>query len=282
MDDWLPERHLARFVVEVIEQLDLSPFVKAYRGSGSAAHHPSVLLGLLIYGYATGVYSSRKLERASYDSVAFRFVAANDHRDHDTIATFRRRFLTEIEQLFVEVLLLARQAGMVKLGTSSLWNKCLIRLTSVMTICLRGQFYVEQFESLFLCWRGLCQDRHALLLAVTDGVSGQSGEIGEKRAEAVHRQPVVGFLRGGLSSGGRRDLGLGHGREALGLGRVALVVVEQHRRERPAHVPFEMIGQHAEENMGAHARADPVMDRADLDVDGLQAAEGALDTARLL
>ena len=101
VDDWLPERHLARFVVEVIEQLDLSPFVKAYRGSGSAAHHPSVLLGLLIYGYATGVYSSRKLERATYDSVAFRFIAANDHPDHDTIATFRRRFLTEIEQLFV-------------------------------------------------------------------------------------------------------------------------------------------------------------------------------------
>ena len=120
VDDWLPERHLARFVVEVIEQLDLSPFVKAYRGSGSAAHHPSVLLGLLIYGYASGVYSSRKLERATYDSVAFRFIAANDHPDHDTIATFRRRFLTEIEQLFVEVLLLARQAGMLKLGTVAL------------------------------------------------------------------------------------------------------------------------------------------------------------------
>ena len=120
VDDWLPERHLARFVVEVIEQLDLSPFVKAYRGSGSAAHHPSVLLGLLIYGYATGVFSSRKLERASYDSVAFRFIAANDHPDHDTIAVFRRRFLDRIEALFVEVLLLARQAGMVKLGTVAL------------------------------------------------------------------------------------------------------------------------------------------------------------------
>ncbi len=93
VDEWLPDRHLARFVVDVLEQLDLSAFVKAYRGSGSAAHHPSVLLGLLIYGYATGVHSSRKLERASYDSVAFRFIAANDHPDHDTIATFRRRFL---------------------------------------------------------------------------------------------------------------------------------------------------------------------------------------------
>ena len=86
VEEWLPERHLARFVVEVIEQLDLSAFVKAYRGSGSASYHPSMLLGLLVYGYATGVFSSRKLERATYDSVAFRFIAANDHPDHDTIA----------------------------------------------------------------------------------------------------------------------------------------------------------------------------------------------------
>ena len=76
VEEWLPERHLARFVVEVIEQLDLSAFVKAYRGSGSASYHPSMLLGLLVYGYATGVFSSRKLERATYDSVAFRFIAA--------------------------------------------------------------------------------------------------------------------------------------------------------------------------------------------------------------
>jgi transposase len=120
VDEWLPERHLARFVVEVIERLDLSAMVKAYRGSGSASYHPSVLLGLLVYGYATGVFSSRQLERASYDSVAFRFIAANDHPDHDTIATFRRRFLKQIEGLFVQVLMLAREAGVLKLGTVAL------------------------------------------------------------------------------------------------------------------------------------------------------------------
>ena len=120
VDDWLPEQHLARFVVEVIDQLNLSAMVKAYRGSGSASYHPSVLLGLLVYGYATGVFSSRKLERATYDSVAFRFIAANDHPDHDTIATFRRRFLTEIETLFVGVLVLAREMGMLQLGTVAL------------------------------------------------------------------------------------------------------------------------------------------------------------------
>src|SRR5829696_8681288 len=120
VDDWLPERHLARFVVEVIDRLDLSAMSRSYRGTGSASYHPSVLLGLLVYGYATGVFSSRKLERATYDSVAFRLIAANDHPDHDTIATFRRRFLKEIEALFVGVLLLAREMGVLQLGTVAL------------------------------------------------------------------------------------------------------------------------------------------------------------------
>jgi transposase len=120
LDEWLPERHLARFVVEVIDGLDLSAMVTSYRGAGSAGYHPALLLGLLVYGYATGVFSSRKLERATYDSVAFRFIAANDHPDHDTIATFRRRFLKDIEGLFVRVLELAREMGMLKLGTVAL------------------------------------------------------------------------------------------------------------------------------------------------------------------
>jgi transposase len=120
IDDWLPKKHLARFVVEVVDGLDLSAMVRSYRGSGSASYHPALLLGLLVYGYATGVFSSRKLERSTYDSVAFRYVAANEHPDHDTIATFRRRFLRDIEGLFVEVLELAREMGMLKLGTVAL------------------------------------------------------------------------------------------------------------------------------------------------------------------
>jgi len=120
VDEWLPERHLARFVVEVIDGLDLRVMIGDYRGAGSASYHPSLLLGLLVYGYATGVFSSRKLERATYDSVAFRFIAANDHPDHDTIAAFRRRFLKEIEALFVQVLLLAREMGVLKMGTVAL------------------------------------------------------------------------------------------------------------------------------------------------------------------
>ena len=120
VDEWLPERHLARFVVEVIDGLDLRAMSGAYRGSGSASYHPRMLLGIVVYGYATGVFSSRKLERATYDSVAFRFIAANDHPDHDTIAAFRRRFLKEIEALFVQILLLAREMGVLKMGTVAL------------------------------------------------------------------------------------------------------------------------------------------------------------------
>ena len=120
VDEWLPEKHLARFVVEVVDGLDLRAMSGSYRGSGSASYHPRMLLGLLVYGYATGVFSSRKLERATYDSVAFRFIAANDHPDHDTIATFRRRFLKEIEALFVQVLQLAREMGVLKMGTVAL------------------------------------------------------------------------------------------------------------------------------------------------------------------
>jgi transposase len=120
VDDWLPKTHMVRFVVEVIDGLDLSAFSQRYRGSGSPPYHPALLLGLLIYGYASGVFSSRKLERATYDSVAFRFVVANEHPDHDTIATFRRRFLPQIEALFVQVLLLARETGLLKLGTVAL------------------------------------------------------------------------------------------------------------------------------------------------------------------
>lgn len=120
VDEWLPDGHLARFVVDVVEQLDLSALTRRYAGRGSKAHHPAVLLNLLVYGYATGVVSSRKIERATYDSVAFRYLAANTHPDHDTLATFRRRFLPELEQLFVQVLLLAREMKLLTLGTIAL------------------------------------------------------------------------------------------------------------------------------------------------------------------
>ena len=117
LDDWLNEDHLARFIVEVVDQLDVSRLTRQYAGRGSKAHHPATLLALLVYGYATGVFSSRKIERATYDSVAFRFIAAGSHPDHDTVATFRRRFSGELQALFVQVLELAKEMKLLKLGT---------------------------------------------------------------------------------------------------------------------------------------------------------------------
>jgi transposase len=121
-DEWLPGDHLARFVVDIVDQLDLSAIIATYdkRPHGSTPYHPSLLLALLLYGYATGVCSSRKIERATHDSVAFRYIASGYHPDHDTIASFRRRHLGEIERLFVEVLLIAREMGLVKMGTVAL------------------------------------------------------------------------------------------------------------------------------------------------------------------
>jgi transposase len=120
IQDWLPEEHLARFVVDIVSQLNLRPLAETYEGKGLKAYHPEILLSLLFYGYATGVFSSRKIEKATYDSVAFRFISANTHPDHDTIATFRKRFLGQLKPLFVQILLLAREMGLLKVGKISL------------------------------------------------------------------------------------------------------------------------------------------------------------------
>lgn len=116
----LPLNHLARFVVDVITQLDLSPLYRRYAPVGGVAIAPEILLGLLFYGYATGVFSARKIERATYENIPFRFVASGLHPDHDTIAHFRKSFLTEIQELFVQILLLAQTAGVFQLGNISL------------------------------------------------------------------------------------------------------------------------------------------------------------------
>lgn len=120
IDDWLPENHLARFIVEVVDSSDLKRLENTYAGKGSAAYHPAMLLALLIYGYATGVFSSRKIENATHDSIAFRFISAGSHPDHDTLAHFRRRFLPELSELFVQVLMIAKEMQLLKLGKVSL------------------------------------------------------------------------------------------------------------------------------------------------------------------
>ena len=104
---------------EVVETLDLSAIYVQYEegdGRGLAAYEPRMMVRILIYGYSRGVASSRRIERATYEDVAFRYLAADEHPDHDTIADFRKENLARLSQLFVEVLRLCQQAGLVKLG----------------------------------------------------------------------------------------------------------------------------------------------------------------------
>jgi transposase len=114
--DVLPPDHLARFIARVILLLDLSAIYAHYAPVGGEAYAPEILLGLLFYGYATGVFSSRKIEKATYESIPFRFLAGGWHPDHDTIANFRKTFLSEITDLFAQVLVMAHELGVLKLG----------------------------------------------------------------------------------------------------------------------------------------------------------------------
>ena len=119
LQEWLPEGHLARFIAELAEGLDLSKIYGQYGrrdGRGKAAYHPLMMVRSLLYGYCVGIMSSRRMERASYEDVAFRYLCANQHPDHDTIASFRQQHLPVVAELFTQVLQLCNQAGLVKLG----------------------------------------------------------------------------------------------------------------------------------------------------------------------
>ena len=120
LQDWLPAKHLARLIVETVESLDLRVIEDSYKGRGERAYRPKMLIALLIYGYATGVFSSRKLERGCFDSVAMRFITANTSPDHDTIADFRKRILPGLPSIFLQVLLVARELGVLTVGQISL------------------------------------------------------------------------------------------------------------------------------------------------------------------
>lgn len=116
----LPPEHLARFIVSVIAMLDLSAIYAQYATRGGEPYAPEILLGLLLYGYVSGVFSARQIERATYESIPFRYIAGGWHPDHDTLANFRKTFLPQITDLFVQVLLVAKEAGVLQLGRLSL------------------------------------------------------------------------------------------------------------------------------------------------------------------
>ena len=119
LQEWLPEDHLACFVADVTDQLDLSDILAVYArkdGRGMAAYHPVMMVRLLLYGYCRGIVSSRKIERATHEDVAFRYLAADQHPDHDTIADFRQTHLQSLASLFTQALRLCDKAGLIKLG----------------------------------------------------------------------------------------------------------------------------------------------------------------------
>jgi len=123
LHDWLPEGHVARFLVDVVSALDLSAIYVSYEerdGRGMSAYAPAMMVRVLLYGYATGVYSSRKMEAKTYEDVAFRYLSADAHPDHDTLSEFRKRHLEALAGLFTQALLLCEKAGLVKLGHVSI------------------------------------------------------------------------------------------------------------------------------------------------------------------
>ena len=120
LDQCLPANHLARFIVEIIQVLDFSELEKQYGNRGGMPYHPKMLLAILVYAYTQGIFSSRKIEQATLDTAAFRYLAGNDKPDHDTFANFRKTFLPELKNLFTQVLLLAQEMGLLKLGNVSL------------------------------------------------------------------------------------------------------------------------------------------------------------------
>jgi len=157
LQDWLPEDHLARFIADVMNELDLSAIDAEYHrkdGRGLSAYHPLLLTRLLLYGYCIGVTSSRRIERATYDEVAFRYLAADQHPDHDTIANFRQQHLKALAGLFVQALQLCQQAGLVKLGTVAIdgtkimANASTRRSVPYKKICEREQYWQQTVDRL--------------------------------------------------------------------------------------------------------------------------------------
>lgn len=185
----LPASHLARFIVDVVAELDLALIYERYGPTGGEAYAPEVLLALLFYGYATGIFSSRKIEKATYEVLPFRFVAGGLHPDHDTLANFRKTFRVEIKELFVQVLLLAQAAGYLKLGNISMdGSKVHANASKSKAVSYKRLLELEtqlgaEVDQLFLLAEQA--DRHALPegLNVTDEIALRQERL-DRLAEA--------------------------------------------------------------------------------------------------
>jgi transposase len=122
IEDWLPEGHLARFIVDIVNRLDLSGIRSSYseQTKGQKAYDPAMMVSLIFYCLVTGILSSRKMEQATWESIPVRYITGNLHPDHDTIASFRNRMKNALDDIFLRILLIAHEMGFLKLGTVSL------------------------------------------------------------------------------------------------------------------------------------------------------------------
>jgi len=199
VDEWLPAGHLARFVVEILDQLDISALESSYTGSGSDAYHPRMMTALLFYSYATGTFSSRKIEAATYESVPVRYVAANQHPDHDTICTFRKRFLEPLGELFTQILLVAAEMGLTELGDVAIDG---------------SKFTANASKHRAMSWKKACQ--------LEDQLSQEVAELLEKAEAADAEEDHEGSLPEELQ---RRQ-------ERLAQIRQAKAMIEERAEER--------------------------------------------------
>ena len=180
--DWVPQDDLVHFVLEAVEQVPLSQFQINARGSGSKQFPPSMMLALLIYSYAHGIFSSRKIERASYLNVAVRYLTADTHPDHDTICTFRRRNFAAISEAFVQVLQLAKELKLLKVGTVSVDG------THLRASASKDQSVTyERAEQLEV---RLTEDIEALL-AQAEAADSKEQEHGQKLPAEIARREVL-------------------------------------------------------------------------------------------
>ncbi len=203
--DWVADNDLARLVLECVELCDASAARTNTRGTGSEQYPPTMMLALLIYSYATGIFSSRRIERASYDSVAVRYLCGNHHPDHDTIAQFRRGNLELFKNCFGRVLLMAREAGVLKLGAVAIDGTRLAGAGSRNAVRTFAQIESE-LEAL---GEELCQKAEAADRGDRDGegtqIPGELADAALRREKLLAAKASIEQRRREAAEAGRRD-----------------------------------------------------------------------------
>src|SRR5271168_725943 len=254
LQDWLPEDHLARFIADVVNELDLSAIYAEYErkdGRGLSAYHPLLMTRLLLYGYCIGITSSRKIEKATYDNLAFRYLSADQHPDHDTLAAFRQEHLEALAGLFVQALRLCQKAGLVKLGnvaidgTKMKANASTHRSVDYQKISEREQHWRSEVERLLNQAQqtdqeedqrfGVSQpsdplpDELASAQALAAAPAGQDGtRARSKRAVAIYWRPSPAQTRSPQQRGAKQPTAKGS--EAAREGEKAAPTSQKERR----------------------------------------------------